>query len=78
MRQVKEVSLVTWGASKFDPPPSAATLRRWRAEGLIHPAPRKVGRSWMVREDAEYLDGEVHQLVEPVSSDSVVASIIAP
>lgn len=48
------IRLEAWAARKFDPAPSINTLRAWANAGLISPPAVKVGRSWMVDEDAEY------------------------
>lgn len=43
-----KVLLAAWAALRYDPAPSAWTLRQWAREGDIHPAPEKVGRDWYV------------------------------
>lgn len=48
------ITLTAWAERQFDPPPKLPTLRAWAASGRITPSPVKVGRTWMVREDAEY------------------------
>lgn len=48
-----------WAASLFAEPPSSWVLGRWRREGLIHPPPVRVGRSWFVRPDAKYMQDGV-------------------
>lgn len=49
-----KITLEAWASRKFDPPPKIGTLRAWAGNGLITPAPIKVGRLWMVEEEAEY------------------------
>lgn len=48
------ITLSAWAEATFNPPPSLATLRAWAASGQITPAAQRIGRRWMVREDAEY------------------------
>lgn len=48
------IPLSTWAARNFAPAPSIRTLRGWCKAGWIHPAPVKVGRTYMVDEHAEY------------------------
>jgi predicted site-specific integrase-resolvase len=49
-----KILLSKWAQQHFDPAPSIATLRQWAKTGQITPLPVKVGRAWMVDEDAEY------------------------
>lgn len=51
----KEVPLEIWAAAKFAPPPSIHTLRRWVRETKIFPIPRKYGREYLVKTDADYV-----------------------
>ncbi|MDP2026412.1 excisionase [Sulfuriferula sp.] len=51
---MKHITLTAWAERQFDPAPKLPTLRAWAASGRISPAPIKVGRTWMVRQDAEY------------------------
>lgn len=48
------ITLEIWAARHFDPPPKIGTLRAWAGSGLIYPAPLKIGRRWMVDEQAVY------------------------
>ena len=57
------LSLTTWAARSFETPPTLATLRAWAASGRISGAV-KVGRSWMVPADAEYI-------CDPIAVDGV-------
>jgi hypothetical protein len=48
----KAVLLTEWAEAYFSLPPSLWTLRRMAREGLIYPAPVKVGKSYYVTPDA--------------------------
>lgn len=48
----KKIPLCQWGEARYDPPPSAWTLRRWVREGQIYPPPEKVGKGYYVHPDA--------------------------
>lgn len=50
-----KVTLATWAASHFSPPPADRTLRLWVREGRIVPAPVKVGRSYYVDPAARHI-----------------------
>lgn len=50
-----KVTLTTWAASHFSPPPADRTLRLWVREGRIIPAPVKVGRSYYVDPAARHI-----------------------
>ena len=54
----KRVSLRTWADSQFGEcaPKNDETLRRWAREGKIIPRPRKIGREYAVRSDAQYIN----------------------
>lgn len=53
----KLVTLESWALSRYpDQVPHINTLRRWAREGRIQPQPVKHGRSYRVRENAEYFD----------------------
>ena len=47
-----KILLSAWGAKEYNPSPSIRTLRIWASSGQIYPQPEKVGRDWMVDEDA--------------------------
>lgn len=51
----KHITLTVWAERNFAPAPKLPTLRAWAAGGMISPTPIKVGRTWMVRQDAEYV-----------------------
>lgn len=55
MNTSKHITLTAWAERNFAPAPKLPTLRAWAAGGMISPAPIKVGRTWMVRQDAEYV-----------------------
>ena len=46
-----------WADSQFGEcaPKSDETLRRWVRDGKIFPRPRKIGRDYAVRSDAQYI-----------------------
>lgn len=47
-----KITLSEWGAQNYDPAPSMHILRSWAKSGQISPAPEKVGKVWMVDENA--------------------------
>lgn len=53
---MKRITLPAWAATRWDPPPPPRSLTRWARQGLIMPAPEKVGRSYYVRPDAKLVD----------------------
>jgi hypothetical protein len=51
------LTLKAWAAQQYgDDAPSIATLRRWCQQAKIFPAPKKHGRTYFVRQDAQYVD----------------------
>jgi hypothetical protein len=51
----KYVPLTIWAQLMFgEYSPHVNTLRRWVNDGRIQPQPKKMGRYWFVRVDAEY------------------------
>lgn len=52
------LTLEGWAATKFQPPPSTFTLRRWARERLIMPQPMKVGRTYYVSPNARYVPAQ--------------------
>lgn len=52
-----KILLSAWAARRYDPAPSPFVLRKWCRHGEIHPPPEKVGREWMVDENATRLTG---------------------
>lgn len=55
-RVMKLIPLSMWAKRRYEKPPSARTLRRWRAAGNIYPRPRKEGGTYYVVPDAVYVD----------------------
>jgi len=52
----KLIPLSVWVDQTFgEYPPAKNTVLRWVKNGLIHPAPKKLGRSYYVSPDAEYM-----------------------
>lgn len=49
---MKYIPIHDWATLRYDPPPSAHTLRRMCKDGLIHPPPERIGNQYRVREDA--------------------------
>lgn len=51
-------SLRDWADSQFGEcaPKCDETLRRWARSGKIHPRPRKIGKEYAVRADAQYIN----------------------
>lgn len=68
-KQDKEIPLKDWAAAKFGRPYNRETLRRWVRACKIHPAPRLVGREYLVKQSAEYID--------PSDTDSIIERINA-
>lgn len=59
MSQPQYITLHAWAAKKFDPPPHRNTLLRWAQDGMIIPAPFKMGRDYMVSPDARHVNEPV-------------------
>ncbi len=53
------ITLEAWAKKHFDPVPSLWTLRRMARERRIYPRPVKVGKFYMVQEDARPVDPTV-------------------
>lgn len=52
-----------WAEAMFgDLAPHANTLLNWIKNGKIRPVPRKVGRQYFCRPDAEYVDSNVAKI----------------
>jgi hypothetical protein len=64
-QQPRYISLKRWAELRFDPVPHPNTLRRWVADGMITPAPFKVGREYMVLPTARHVE-------EPAPGKSLV------
>lgn len=56
----KKITLQAWAEARYDPVPSAKTLRRWARDCWIFPIPQKVGREYRVDEDARFI-GSNHE-----------------
>lgn len=56
------ITLQAWGAAQFDPPPSDWTLRKMARDGLIYPAPMKLGRTYYVDQSARVVDPSAPRL----------------
>jgi hypothetical protein len=53
----QNLTLPVWAKNKFgDDSPHIVTLRRWVREGRIYPLPKKIGKTWFVVPNAEYLE----------------------
>jgi len=73
-----KILLTAWATRNFDPPPSINTLRQWARTGQIVPAPVKVGRAWMVEENAQYqplqvLGAEISERARAILDDTKAA-----
>lgn len=56
-QRAKLITLEVWAAQLFgEASPTRDTLRRWCRETKIHPAPQKIGRTYYVSPDAQYVD----------------------
>lgn len=53
--QSRYVTLQEWAQTMFSKTPTPNTLMRWARDGHIKPAPKKVGKAWQVKRDAEYV-----------------------
>jgi len=55
VKHPRYVPLAIWAQLMFgEYSPHANTLRRWVHDGRIQPQPKKMGRHWFVKVDAEY------------------------
>lgn len=54
--QPRYITLVEWAQINFSKTPHLNTLRRWVRDGHIRPKPKKCGKSWQVKRDAEYVE----------------------
>lgn len=50
------VTLAEWAELMFSKVPHTNTLLRWVHEGRIQPQPKKIGRAWRVKPNAEYVE----------------------
>lgn len=53
--QPRYITLNEWAASQFSRVPHYNTLIKWVHDGRIQPQPKKIGRAWQVRPNAEYV-----------------------
>lgn len=49
------ISLEEWNSKKFGGRYTPNTLRAWARNGYIYPPAQKIGRDWLVQNDAEFL-----------------------
>lgn len=56
--RTKLVTLDDWAKARYSENalPNRDTLRRWAREGKLFPAPQKQGRTYVLPENAEYVD----------------------
>lgn len=54
--QSRYVTLKEWAALTLSKIPHQNTLLRWVHDGHIQPQPRKVGKAWQVKRDAQYVE----------------------
>lgn len=75
---MKEVSLLKWAEKHFDPIPNIAYLRNLARTNQIEPKPRKLGKMWYVKENAEFIGPQNHLAsIDPsIIDDPVVANIL--
>lgn len=70
-----KITLEEWARRKFDPPPCAETRRRWVRSCRIYPLPEKVGRTYYVNADAEYIDpSDTDTLLDRINNNVAKAS----
>ena len=69
MSKPKSIPVAAWAAARYDPPPSAWTLRKWCRAGEFWPPAERVGKEWYVREDARRLS------VAPVDDVAAAAGL---
>ncbi len=54
-KQPAWITLEDWAQQQLgERAPNMDTLRKWAREGLIVPAPEKIGRTWFVRPESRY------------------------
>lgn len=72
------ITLQAWAANHFDPPPQIGTLRGWVRNDKIHPRPIKVGRTYMVLPDAQYISSaKTDNVVDRGLSSSVSSGALS-
>lgn len=56
-KTTQDIPLEQWASTRWgEHAPHIGTLRRWARDGKIFPAPKKVGRSYFVSQQAQYVD----------------------
>jgi hypothetical protein len=61
-RRPKLIPIAVWAEETFgEYAPPVRTIRSWIRAGKIYPSPVKIGRSYYVKPDAEYVDPLVHK-----------------
>lgn len=60
--------LAEWAQNLSTRPPSERTLRRWRQNGNIYPAPKKIGGAYFVQPHARYIDPTDPNYLEEVAA----------
>ena len=53
-----KITIEEWAARNYSVPISRWVLGKWRREQQIYPEPERVGRDWMVPENAERIVGQ--------------------
>ena len=53
--QSRYVTLREWAEMMFSKIPHENTLLRWVHDGRIQPQPKKIGKYWQVKRDAQYV-----------------------
>ena len=54
--QSRYITLQEWAAMMFSKIPHQNTLLRWVHDGRICPQPKKIGKAWQVKRDAQYVE----------------------
>lgn len=54
--QSRYITLKEWAETMFSKVPHTNTLLRWVHDGHIQPQPKKVGKAWQVKRDAQYVE----------------------
>lgn len=54
--QSRYVTLQEWAQITLSKVPHSNTLLRWVHHGHIQPPPRKIGKAWQVKRDAQYVE----------------------
>ena len=63
MSNAQFIPIAEWAKNMFgDSAPHIVTLREWVHKGKISPRPMKVGRAYLCRPDAEFVDSRANLL----------------